>query len=183
MKKYSLEIKMLLVAVIVLYVLPINIYFISDFNSGNYSNLLYVINPIAFFLISIVEGSRRNNFYVFPLVLSSLYIPLTFTIYPSKYLSLFFLYLVISLVGGLFGVWMSDKEDVRKSFKKAVGIMCVIGAIFAFALTIVDFIFKYCKNGICEYQSIFSLANIEIIIFIIICFFLGRYCLKKKKKD
>lgn len=183
MKKYKFEIVLLVIIFVILYCFPINIYLTSDFLHADLSNLLYIINPFTYFICSIIEARHSNNFYIFPIIISCLFIPLAFTIYKSSYLSLFFLYLGIALIGGLFGYWCKNNDEARKSLKKALGIMCIIAGIFTFLATVISYIFKYYEVGSLNFKNIFNLINIETYIFIIICFILGRYCLRKKKKE
>lgn len=183
LKKYKLEVKLLLVIIFIFYFLPINVYLVGDIDSANFSNLLYIINPITLFICSVIDGRYRSNFYILPIIAAGLFIPLSFTIYQNHYLWLFFIYLAIGICGGMLGCWCADKEDVRKSFKKAIGIMCVIAAIFSIIFTIANFVIISCVNNTCDYLDIFSVENIEMAIFIVVCIILGRYCFKKKKKD
>ena len=115
MKKYRTKFYLFVFLMFILYFFSINEFM---FKNIDIVNILFVIYPISFFIISTIEARYSGNFYVFPIVSSIFYIPLAFTIYDISYLACFFIYLFIGLLGGLFGLWCHDNEEVRKSFKK-----------------------------------------------------------------
>ena len=73
LKKYKLEVKLLLVIIFIFYFLPINVYLVGDIDSANFSNLLYIINPITLFICSVIDGRYRSNFYILPITSANLF--------------------------------------------------------------------------------------------------------------
>lgn len=181
MKKYSLEIKLTLVLIIVLYVFPIYLYLTNNYEINNLGNILFILYPFTFFICSMIESKYKGNFYIYPIGSTILFIPLAFTIYNSNYLPCFFLYLIFSLLGGLFGYWLHSHNDAYKSFKQALGISCIIGSIFSLIALLLKYRFYYCYNSICNREDVINFPNLKILIIIIGVVLMGRHCLKERK--
>ena len=167
MKKYFLEIKLGLFFLIIVYIIPIS----SGYESNNLANQLFVLNSFTYFLISTIYARYRGYFYIPPIVLSILFIPLSFTIYETTYLLLVFFYLFISLIGGFLGYWFNTQKEVCKAFKDAVGISSVLATIICILACIVSLTINSIYN-----TSIYYYLAITLLIL------LARRCLKKEKK-
>ncbi len=179
MKKYKIQLKLFFILIFILYFLPINGFM---FKKLDVANLLFVIYPIAFFLTSTIESRHSGNFYVFPIATSIFYIPLAFTVFEVNYLPCYFLYIFIALLGGLFGLWCHNNEDLRKSFKKAVGIISVISIIFIILFNLIYIIMDKCINYYCTIEDFINASTIQTLITIGLLVILAIYCFKKKKK-
>lgn len=180
-KKYKNDFILLIIVFIVLYFLPINVYLTTDSMSANYNTLIFVINPLTIFCSSAIHSRYGRPLFVFPVIYSILYLPLVFTIYSVSYLYCFFIYLIVGLIGGFLGFWFNDKEDVVKSFKKAIGICAIVFSIFAFLVSILDIIAQ-CNRAYCNYFYNLTVGNLNTYICIVIMILLSIRCLKKKKK-
>ena len=182
MKKYRRALIGLGIVFTIMYLIPIIMY-LTDFLEGTImNNMLYVINPLTLFICSAFSSKKNGDFYVFPSIYSILFIPLTFTIYNSSYLSVFFLYIIISLIGGLFGLWCNTNSEVAKAFKKAFGITAIIAGLFTLAYLIVDIYTFQCEEVFCSIYDLITFNNIQLLIIIILVFLFAIYCLKKEKK-
>ena len=182
MRKYFCELIFLVIILLVMYLIPLIMYFMDYLNGSAMNNMLFVINPLALFICSAYAAKRKRDFYIFPIICSALFIPLVFTLYTTAYLPLFFGYIVVSILGGLFGLWCNEQNDVAKSFKKAFGISAIIGGIFTLACIIVDnFTFK-CMQDDCSTIRLFDFDNIQKFLIVILILLFAAYCLKKDKK-
>ncbi len=179
LKKYNIAYKVFFILLFIIYFFPITGYF---FNQVNLLNILFIIYPIAFFMCSAIASKDTGNFYVIPIVCSLLYIPLTFTIFEVKYLSCFFLYLVMGLLGGLLGLWCYSNKDVKKIFKQAVGIASIIASIFTFLAITIKFYYEECDLYICTLTSFIRFEFIEAFVIIVLMIALAVHCLRKEPK-
>ena len=163
----------------ILYFFPINGFM---FHKVDLNNILYIIYPISYFICCTIEARHSGNFYIFPILTSIFYIPLAFTIFDISYLPCFFIYLVAGLVGGLFGYWCNTNDEVRKSFKKALGVVSVIAVIFTVLAQIINIAYNECFNYYCEISDFITASSIQSVIIVVLLIILAIYCLKKKKK-
>ena len=179
LKKYKIELELFIILMFILYFLPINGYMFKELDI---SNILFVIYPISYFLCATIEGKHSGNFYIFPIISSIFYIPLAFTIFETTYLPCYFIYLFIGLLGGLFGVWCHNNEELRKSFKKALGVLSIVAIIFIVLFNIIYIFFYECANYYCEISDFLNASTIQTILVIALLVLLAVYCFRKKKK-
>ncbi len=179
MKKYRNDLYLFVILMFILYFFSINKFM---FKNIDIVNILFVIYPISFFITSTIEARYSGNFYVFPIVSSIFYIPLAFTIYDVSYLACFFIYLVIGLLGGLFGLWCHDNEEVRKSFKKAIGVVSIIGIIFTTAAYFLNIYLSKCLDYYCRVSDFFTASSIQSLMAIGLMILLAWFCFRKKGK-
>ncbi len=179
MKKYKIELKLFIILMFILYFLPINSYM---FNKLDMANLVYVIYPISFFITSAIESRHSGNFYIFPILSTIFYIPLAFTVFDTSYLPCYFIYIAIALLGGLFGLWCYSNEELRKSFKKAIGVVSIISIIFIVLYNLIYIFMDKCRDYYCEFKDFFNATTIQNIFIIALLLILAIYCFKKKKK-
>ena len=176
----------MLVILVIMYLIPLIMYLTNYLEGRVLSNMLFVINPLALFICSAYTAKRQRDFYIFPIICSSLFIPLVFTIYDISYLPIFFIYIIISLLGGVFGLWCNSNSEGAKAFKKAFGISAIIACIFIFSYLIVDIYTFQCSANICALPDLITFNNIELIIIVLLIALFAIYCFKKdknKKKD
>ena len=179
MKKYRNKFYLFVILIFILYFFPINGYM---FKNIDIMNILFVIYPLSYFITSMIEARYSGNFYIFPIITSIFYIPLTFTIFSTSYLPCFFIYLIAGLLGGLFGYWCYSNEEVRKSFKKAIGIVSIIGTIFASIAYILNIFLYKCLDYYCTIADFFTASSLQSIVAIILLIVLAWFCFRKKKK-
>lgn len=182
LKEYKKDLVVALVVLIVLYVLPLNVYFTNEIGTADYTNLVFVINPITIFIASVIHSRYGRPFFIMPIFYSALFLPLVFALFAQSYLYCVFIYVGAGILGGLLGFWFHDKADVVKSLKKAVGISSIVFSIFAFLVSIIDKIVNCLDNSYCNYAHELIIGNLNVYICIAILILLGTRCLKKKKK-
>ena len=90
--------------------------------------------------------------------------------------------LLIGLLGGLFGLWCHDNEEVRKSFKKAIGVVCIIGIIFTTAVYFLNIYLSKCLDYYCRVSDFFTASSIQSLISIGLMILLAWFCFRKKGK-
>lgn len=182
LKRYRLEIVCSIVLIFFLYILPA-IYVITLGNDIKVvDNLLFVINPFMYFFLSVIYARYRSDFYIMPIASAILYIPSVFAIYSGRYLAVFFLYIITSLLGGIVGLKFSTDDEFLKAFKKAVGIMSIVGSCFIFGYTIVDNFLNRDYYTHVSINDFFDLSDITNYFIILLLILLAYRCLRKNKK-
>ena len=184
LKEYKKDLFLLIMVAIIMYILPINLYLTSKNPSEvNYNTLIFVANNLAIFIGSIIEARYKRLFYIFPLIASVMFMPLPFILYSQSYLACIIMYIFVGLLGGLVGLWFRDNEEAVKSFKKAFGIMFIVGSIFTIIINTTNIILPHTDSLIYSDLTFdLTVGSINVYICVLIMILLSIRCLKKKKK-
>lgn len=100
----------LIVIIIAFYLLPLCI---SDTSSA--MNILLLWIPVICFITSLIYGYKNGYDWIFPIIVTLLFIPTIFIFYNTSASFYILVYGIITVVGGLLGSFVAKKSSKKSS--------------------------------------------------------------------